>query len=383
MSGVGGFGYVLWVALWLCSDDPDSFVSQATFCDTWTWLQWFCYPSLVVPYVLRTYRISKIFNVRPDQQVVNPKYWDSLVVRELFLFQLYLVVVAVLFTAKIILFSTHVDFSIAEGYGCRGSYPVFWMSLHLAEIVLGIYAIYRLKNIRDDYGISCELTAVSAVWIVATVAMFVTLSLRTGSLPHEWFSGDNIGTKVYEQTHAAFANLRNMVVFVISVAWPLVQTYSTPFVPLWSNCDALRELDSLLKDIVCIQYFRKFLASTRSGQHERYILCWVEIELYKDMAPAGNQEALVHQATRILEKYVRAGSELEVQCSAVARQRAMDDIRSGAVTSDTFTDVQHDVFEMMRTLFPTFLASESCRECLTQLEQEEHLREILEKSDMI
>jgi hypothetical protein len=33
--------------------------------------------------------------------------------------------------------------------------------------------------------------------------------------------------------------------------------------------------------------------------------------------------------------------------------------------------------------FPLFLASDSCRECLRELEKEEHIRSILENSQMI
>jgi hypothetical protein len=60
---------------------------------------------------------------------------------------------------------------------------------------------------------------------------------------------------------ACISNARNIAVFCISVCYPLLQTYrSNPHLTtLWSNCDALRSLDALLKDIVCIQYFRKFL----------------------------------------------------------------------------------------------------------------------------
>jgi hypothetical protein len=52
------------------------------------------------------------------------------------------------------------DECTTTGYGCAGEQPLFWLCCDVLEIVLSIAVIVRLKNIRDDYGISNELTII-------------------------------------------------------------------------------------------------------------------------------------------------------------------------------------------------------------------------------
>jgi len=161
------------------------------------------------------------------------------------------------------------------------------------------------------------------------------------------------------------------------VAYPLYQTDTHPYVPLWSNCDALRSLDTLLRDIVCIQYFRKFLAIESTAD---FILCWVEIELFKDL---GYVDGLKHHAKRIYDKYLAPSQEFSMRLNSWAKNKVSEAIESDRVSLEVFEEIQHEIFEYMNAQFPKFLASDSCRECMQQLESEEHLRDVLEKSDMI
>jgi hypothetical protein len=55
----------------------------------------------------------------------------------------------------LIIYEVHVS-----GYGCAGEQPLFWLCCDAIEIILSIAVIIRLKNIRDDYGISNELTII-------------------------------------------------------------------------------------------------------------------------------------------------------------------------------------------------------------------------------
>ncbi len=48
-----------------------------------------------------------------------------------------------------------------------------------------------------------------------------------------------------------------------------------------------------------------------------------------------------------------------------------------------FDESQSELFQLMEAEFPRFLSSTSCEACLHELEKEEVLREVLEKSDMI
>jgi hypothetical protein len=55
----------------------------------------------------------------------------------------------------------------------------------------------------------------------------------------------------------------------------------------------------------------------------------------------------------------------------------------GDITVDSFDRVQHELFDLMNVEFSMFLSSEFCRQCLHELEKEENLKDLLEKSEMI
>jgi hypothetical protein len=154
------------------------------------------------------------------------------------------------------------------------------MALVMNSLLSGNTSVSLFCNIAHNWS---DFVLSSGIWFVSTAGICVILFMFSGSLT-DWFD-DSITSTAYLQWHAGIICVRNMAVFIVSVAWPVHLSFAAnPFVPLWSNCDALRSLESLLKDIVCIQYFRHFL--TRNPSTVQYILCWVEIELYKDMADA-------------------------------------------------------------------------------------------------
>lgn len=145
------------------------------------------------------------------------------------------------------------------------------------------------------------------------------------------------------------------------------------------------------------------------------------MELFKDLDPL-DSEALNAQARRIYDKYiqsvdatltvyercacrhplslcsllslpcffVRPGGELEVHLSPSSVHLVTREVLSVSPTSDgigatlcCFDESQSELFQLMEAEFPRFLSSTSCEACLHELEKEEVLREVLEKSDMI
>jgi hypothetical protein len=94
----------------------------------------------------RSYRIVKIFHVRPEQGLVNPKYWDQMVVRESYLFRLYGVVLVALYAVRAILYALDINFTLVEGYGCSREFDALWLGLHVVEIAMAGVAIYKLRR---------------------------------------------------------------------------------------------------------------------------------------------------------------------------------------------------------------------------------------------
>ncbi len=296
---------VAWVSLYLSCQALHKDCSNI-FCGPAEWLVWIAYTSFFVPYGLRCYRIIKIFSVDDDALIDNAKYWDSMVLRESWLVKLFLVA---LFLSALVKYSLDlVDPGNMHilGYGCAKDPGYVWIGLNFLEILCCCLLLFKLRFVRDDYGIKKELHIVCVLWVITTIVVLIAKLLRQGMFQ---FINLTLSDVQYLDVHASTIVVRNTLVFVASVAYPVCRSYSAAYATLWSNCHALESLDALLKDIVCVQYFRQFLIREA---HVEYILCWVEIELFKDCDDTGMLRA---QARRIFDKYLCEDAELEVLVS--------------------------------------------------------------------
>eukprot|EP00823_Brevimastigomonas_motovehiculus_P009595 TRINITY_DN927_c4_g1_i1.p1 TRINITY_DN927_c4_g1~~TRINITY_DN927_c4_g1_i1.p1 ORF type:complete len:422 (-),score=61.52 TRINITY_DN927_c4_g1_i1:53-1318(-) len=374
LSGLGGYVGIVWLIFYLISDSDESIISRTTFCHGWEWVQWFTYPTVLVPYILRNWRVFRIFSLPNSKSKVR----DGFVIQESFLLKTYFLVLICLMGIKMIVWSLNTDCSL-PGYDCSGAYELLWIILSVCEILLIAYALYFSRKVRDDYGTTWELTLCCIVWVACIVGVLVTVSVRTGSVPYVWLDRDSSNVDIFLETNVTFVVIRNAILFFISVAWPLFQTYYEfpVYVPLWPNGSAIFSLDGLLKDIICIQYFRNFL---ETKHEENYLSCWVEIELFKD--EHGDMKAL---AASIFNKYLADTAPEPVNISVNTKKRAWDELMASGdnVTADIFVDVQRELVDFMQTEYPLFVASEECQKCLGRIEQEEELRDVLVDSFMI
>lgn len=375
LSAIGGFCSVAFM-LMLLMDLNESRIGSHTVCIIGEWITWVTYPAMVLPYLLRALRMFYIFrSMRSERYNEDSSQLKRLVITESFLLKIFTGVLFLITCVKVMrdLFNWNVQL---VGMYCGSDSLIGFMVVHSLEAIVLLAIILKLYNYRDDYGVAFEMTLVCGVWILGIFAQFIAEALYTESAIHTWFSGAEIGDTSYYEFSAIVVIVRNTIIFAISIVYPVYQSFAEPFVPLWSNSDALRSLDTLLKDIVCIQYFRQFLTFEQKVEN---MLCWVEIELFQD----GASPQLMLQAQRIYDKYLSPDAELEVRIPDDVKARVFYAIEQDSVSPDTFGEVQHEIFLLMNEDFPRFLASESCKQCLRELEREEQLRFVLEKSQMI
>lgn len=109
---------VAWIAVFLlCQTLYPNNASDCTslLCGDAEWIVWMAYTSFFVPYVLRCYRIIKIFSVDDDALVINSKYWDSMVMRESWLVKLFFVA---LFISALVKYSLELGGIQWHALGC-------------------------------------------------------------------------------------------------------------------------------------------------------------------------------------------------------------------------------------------------------------------------
>jgi Regulator of G protein signaling domain len=366
-----------WLLIFLIDYRAEHFMSHEKFCDMGEWMVWLAYPAVVFPFALRAYRFWRIFRLKNIQRLADDAtYWNRLVTTEGFLLRILFVILLLISLVSVCNVALDWNVHVAR-FGCGGDDQSAWVIGHTVEVLILFAFVWQLRDYRDDYGMGSEFRAVRLVWMLAAVAQFISSSLHEGSAVNRFFGNSaSINVNSFREMNALIVIIRNLAVFIICVMHPVYCTFADPFVPLWSNCDALRSLESLLKDILCIQYFRAFLTDVGGVEN---ILCWVELELYRDI---DDEDEMDTQAGRIFDKYVHPDAELEVQVSLKLRQRIEKEFMAGP-HPDMFRELQQELYILMNHDFPRFLASSYCSACLRELEREEHLRRILEQSNMI
>ena len=442
----------IWLALFLVFSNNGLEERYDIICNQWDWVLWAADLCLVLPYALRAYRIFRIFTARSTPVTAGgtaaithsgslngaPSSSSALlpqssraphVVTSAHLFGLFLVAFAAFCSLKFALELVHV--STSHGFGCPHSSTEVWELVSLLSVVLLLLTIRRLRQvraeIRDDYGQMREYAVVGVLWTSYWLATVGLGFVREGSLWHKW-SGLQyaLDLQLYRYIHTPILIARNVALLAASVLWPLWLSYHHTFTPLWSSPDSLLSLDSLLKDIICIQYFRHYLLGV---QRVEWVLAWVEVELFKDLcdlppSKRGDDEAramldsslstpyssippspslhslpssasrlytprqaalIAAEAQRIHDKYLTPSAPMHVHVSPLSLHRIEAALASGGASGwlDAFDDVQGELYAKMNGEFARFLSSPLCEQCLAELEREELLRETLEKSGMI
>ncbi|MES1915389.1 MAG: hypothetical protein MHM6MM_007342 [Cercozoa sp. M6MM] len=146
---------------------------------------------------------------------------------------------------------------------------------------------------------------------------------------------------------------------------------------IWSTTRSLESLTALLRDIVCVNAFAKWLHAYEPSSFE-HLLCWLEIELFRDMAPS---QARTETAIEIYQRFV---PRLDLSHSTALRLHAA--LGSGTVDahSGVFDALQQEVFASLDAFcFERFLLSREGVALRERLLREERLRARLATAGMI
>lgn len=350
-------------------------MDRETVCEVLAWSACVSYPLIVAPYFLRGYRLVRIFTFAGPSR--ESHRWKSLVITDGTLLTLLGGVLALAVALGALLHIKSFNLSWTDG-ACVNVRPVVAVMLLVVQTVALVMFFGRMRTVRDDFGTSREFVSVWVVWVALEIAQ-LGACLAYGD--HQlWLWNPPVLQSEYVVVSSCLTVLLDCAVLGFSMVWPVVWT-SAPhaYSPLWSSSDSLRSLDTLLKDIVCIQYFRSYLTVEATAE---YILCWVEIELLRDLAPKAAKTKMM--AGQIYEKYFKPSADMEVRVRLDIRDRLERSIfRAKEFDIRCFDEVQREVFDYMNGMFSKFLASESCRVCLQELETEELLKTALEESNMI
>lgn len=406
LSNLGAFVISGWSFFYLrCRFDPSEWC-ESFICDfEYNWIVTFGYVFLIVPYLLRGWRVLKVLQVAhksdQNQQLLqddgggnnsqisqndtnshlsfSSKYWDKFIVsdRKLLLWFMGICMISTLVFAILELLGIGVAF---YGGGCTDSMSVLLYILwNIGEVAACGFFIWHFRKLRDDFGITFEITMIMATWFITTAILGILALIGKGS---------GISNTNFLDANCACMLARSLSVLIFSMLTPLYDSFYGDVVYLSSSCASLQSLDAMLTDMICIRYFRAYL---EKESHPEYIYLWLEVEMYKDIErdlletdgkTTGDSSVRQEQAARdIYRRYLVSGSDLFVPISKnVVRllEASMD--RGGHVD---FRLVQQDVFQKMNAEYPRFLSSDECRRLIQHLSHEENVQEVMRQSGML
>ena len=148
---------------------------------------------------------------------------------------------------------------------------VFWISLHLLEVLLLLTTIYFIRLVWRAFSVKQELT-----WVVVLDVIFCAcmLGFDANTSNSNGSDGPNDGVLTLY-----CVMMRSVGLFIISIMWPLYRSYFPITLPEIPSQDVITSLQAILDDVEATVQFRRFMTE----QDAQYLLdCWMEIDLFKD-----------------------------------------------------------------------------------------------------
>uniref|UniRef100_A0A7S2TKW5 RGS domain-containing protein n=1 Tax=Lotharella oceanica TaxID=641309 RepID=A0A7S2TKW5_9EUKA len=358
LSSVSCFGLTATHAAIFFRDEKG--FQKSTYCAAEAWIEWLCYPGFILPYFLRVARglwidqavaralgdrvghgsgVSSAAGGAGGDGVGAGRWHDSAVftallggrrygggafARELLepeeraaprltegqlllaAFRIGVFLAFIKITVDLAVFCT-VGGTFGEQTGgfCTGGDAwtnMMYGAVHLTEATILAKMMRSLKTdwMGARFYRKKEIGIFLVIWVTAALLMGTIAIL-------EWSGVDRIN---YDFVSFGIMMVRNTLSFGVSHAWivilsfdgNLAQRHAQPF----SNCQALTSLETVLGDITCMQYFREYLISLSQVET---LLCWIEIEMFRDLRP----EVASFHAHRIWDKFLSPTAALGVR----------------------------------------------------------------------
>eukprot|EP00744_Colponema_vietnamica_P015683 GILI01021988.1.p1 GENE.GILI01021988.1~~GILI01021988.1.p1 ORF type:complete len:403 (+),score=43.11 GILI01021988.1:54-1262(+) len=318
-----------------------------------------------LPYMFRSFRLYFIFNLNKEKLTEDDTFFrQKKRVKESFLLSVF----AVCLLPSIIYCILESFLPLPSTIDCNSSgapsQHIFWACLHFVEELILLVAIFLMRDIQDEFSINNELKIICGIWITYSVTTSILSFLDLMSM----------------NLFAAFFVARSLFAHFCSCVWPLIRSYISPPLAIWSSTETVESLDRVLRDPVAFTFFQTFLFRNFAVE---YILFWVEVELFKDIA-SYNSDMLNSRAQEITEKYLQDGCKLEVSLTKDVRESIILDLESSAVSVEMFDEAQEEVFKLMNNdFFPRFKQSSCCAELVAELRKQENIHGRLLLSNLL
>jgi len=229
--------------LFLLQDQKMHHIARGTYKSSIIFLHYMCY----IPYILRGYRLSYIFNLDKswDDQDNNFKknihrISQTWLVKHLIYWLLPIFVILIVISA-IPEFGEYVpDTRNEDMHATRIATSVYMIFCFIEELVF-IICIYKLREVNDDYNITKELIIVCFLWFFTSVFSAFEDEI--------WLSA---------------SICRNFILMLVSSAWPLYKSYTYGTFQSYLTYEMLQSLVCVLQHPISLESFERFILRPNS-----------------------------------------------------------------------------------------------------------------------
>lgn len=254
------------------------------------------------PYLLRCYRLHFVFNLGQywddsDQPFYNQRHRAT----QTWLIKVLLcLMVPVLIFGFCLIFIPEISSLYPMTYTAESSSDLAWMEftdifLDFIEELIFIIAVWKLREINDDFAMTRELGIVCLLWMTNSF-------LLTSLFPLEMWMYSCI--------------IRNFMIMGVSSAWPVYKSFGKLSVEVPLTIEALKSIDLVLQSEAVCEAFSNYLqagrfdselskldmkASKLNNQEGYWLLeFWLECEVFK-------HNCTRDKALAIIENYLVSG----------------------------------------------------------------------------
>ncbi|OMJ72969.1 hypothetical protein SteCoe_28452 [Stentor coeruleus] len=299
--------------------------------------------AFIIPYILRAYRISIVFNLEKDWNKSGDIFERKIHrTRQIWLIKLFVMIMIIpLLLCVFILVYDPVRYFMPLTGSKSGLDEQLATAIYIficfVEQLLLIFLTYYLKNIEDQYNMINELIWICAIWSISPIfSTFINIDRKA------WYSA---------------CLLRNLLIFARSYLILLIFSFRPITFSASLTVDMLNSLEIILENEKTLEFFEKFLRNQTDANRKNSgysLLC-----LYKEI------ECRIHSQNDLNLSYT------EVEMTNYSMLNTLVNIDEHT----TLENLQKSKLVVLKTLnekyYKHFLKSDECLQLRKMIHKEE------------
>lgn len=270
------------------------------------------------------------------------------------------------------IFPVEVDACSDKTITTSSFFQVFWMSLHFLEILMLMLIVLKLRNVRDEFSISDELSAIGFVWLFFELFFILNICFSR-------FVDQNI--------IIVLDIIRNYFTVIISGLLPVMKSFKSLNLPICTTKECAANFNLLLITEKTFDAFYDYLKSYMS-EGAKFLSFWTELNVFKHSNKYNERKSSSTNllSTDLYHKYLVESSPMYIDFPPQLVENIHVSYKSASKDkySEVFDALGEYVYNTLRDYYyPNFRMSDEYKKLETELEKDEIIYSRLVASSMI